>query len=84
MEVGEDDISGQGKEGFVKLVQISRFSRDMKFHDRRTLLMFHKVKYRPFPRWTQEKLWIFWIGTWANNILVKEDEMEYNFFPKSD
>ena len=56
MEVEENDIPAQGKQGVIKLVEVPCLPGDVEFHSYGVLLVCHAIQYRPFPCWTQEKL----------------------------
>jgi len=48
MKVGENDISAEGKQEFIKLIEIPYLPGDMKFHDHNVFPMCHIIKYRRF------------------------------------
>jgi hypothetical protein len=48
MKVGENDISAEGKQGFIKLIEIPYLPGDMKFHDHNVFLVLHTPQYRRF------------------------------------
>jgi len=56
MEVEENDIPAQGKQGVIKLVEVPCLPGDVEFHSYGVLLVCHAIQYRPFPCWTQGEL----------------------------